>query len=136
MAPFEIQMANAWSDMTSLNTFFFDPDTHELTHAGLLHVRWILLQAPISRRSLSVQRGAVAEITEARLASVREVVAEIAGEDNRIAIAVSDRIPYMAPGIDVDVASRLYYSSFPLPRLPGTTTEESGAMAPAGLPGG
>jgi hypothetical protein len=84
---------------------------------------------------LTVQEGELPSITEARLASLRDVVAEIAGEDNQIAIAVSNRVPFLGAGIDVDVSSRLYYSSFPLPRLPGTTTAPSNAAAPAGLPG-
>jgi hypothetical protein len=129
-------MANAWADMTNISAYFFDPGSHLLTSAGRLHVRWVLEQAPTARRSLTVQPGEVASITEARLASVREAVAEIAGQENQVAVAVGDRVPYLNPGIDIDVAARLYYSSFPLPRLPGTTTEQSGAAAPTGLPGG
>lgn len=136
MAPFDVQMDNAWADMTNVSAFYFDPDTHELTHAGRLHVQWVLRQAPLARRSLTVQPGDLPSITESRLASVRKAVTELAGENNQIAIAVSDRVPYLTPGIDVDVSSRLFYSSFPLPRLPGTTTEQSGAAAPSGLPGG
>jgi len=135
LVPFDIQMNNAWANMTNVNAFFFDPDSHKLTSAGRVHVQWILQQAPVSRRMLTVQEGELPSITEARLASLRDVVAEIAGEDNQIAIAVSNRVPFLGAGIDVDVSSRLYYSSFPLPRLPGTTTAPSSAAAPAGLPG-
>lgn len=136
IAPFEDQTANAWKTMNTLGSHYFDPGTHQLNEVGRLHVKWILYQIPERRRSIFIHQMDDPEVTRGRIAAVQSYMQRLSGSADAVPVAVTHKAPRLSPGIDVDVSNRLYYSSFPLPRLPGTETEQSNAVAPAGLPGG
>jgi hypothetical protein len=135
MGMFDTQTINGWAANNTLGAHYFDSGTHELNEAGRLHVKWILFQAPERGRVIFIHdTDDPAEVRE-RIASVQSFVEKQTGQADAVPLAVTKRAPWISPGMDVDVTARLYYSSFPLPRLPGTEVGSSGAAAPTGLPG-
>ena len=67
---FAVMANNGWRRQNLLGDYHFEPESNKLTRAGEMKVNWILTQAPVQRRTDYVQRGAVEEQTQARVASV------------------------------------------------------------------
>ena len=69
MAPFAIQTANGWRRQNLISDYHFQ-DSEQLTLAGEIKLRYILTQMPPGRRTVFVQQGTSAEVTQGRLAAV------------------------------------------------------------------
>ena len=68
-APMAVMAANGWRRQNMLTDLHFT-DNNQLTEAGELLVRWILYEAPQTRRAIYVHRGTTAEDTAVRMAAV------------------------------------------------------------------
>ena len=78
------QIANGWNDATTVYEYHFDPTTHELTQPGQNHIRWMMEQAPPSRRVAYVQSTYDNAIDQVHLAAVRLAVNHFTGNGTTI----------------------------------------------------
>jgi len=72
-------MHNGWTDQTTLYAYHFEADGNKLTQAGLMHLRWILENAPEERRVIFVQSANASIESQQRLANVQHAASEMAG---------------------------------------------------------
>lgn len=116
-AAVEQQRSAGWMTATTLYASHFDPETNELNQAGKLHLKWIMLHVPPTRRTTWVQAGDDAETSKVRLASVKNAVASTFGNDcPPVMLRVCEQ--YGGSALEVDLVNRAYRSSWPVPRIP------------------
>ena len=101
----------------TLSDHYFDAETGELTRAGTLKIRTILMSAE-GRRDIFVMQGLTQQETEARISAVKEGVAQLVGSPDATAIYVSPDQPSGRAADYIDDVWRRERSSIPAPRLP------------------
>lgn len=118
MCPFAIQTANGWRRQNLISDYLFDSATNQLTLAGESKLRYILTQMPPTRRTIFVQQGFSADVTEARMRSV-ERSAERIVPVGMVAQVVETNLPSDGwPAADIDAVTRKFIATTPDPRLP------------------
>jgi hypothetical protein len=124
--PFCQMIENGWRRQNLLGTHHFNPDTNELTSSGELRVRWILTQAPPNRRNIFVERALEKDITEARLATVREFATQVTVDGMTPQVADTFLISEGRPASVVDNTFVRFQESTPPPVLPAATVSATG----------
>ncbi len=119
--PFCIMINNGWRRQNLLGPHHFNASAKQLTTAGELRVRWIMTQAPADRRSIFVERAAEAEVTEQRLATVREYAAPLAIDGQTPMVSDTHLISEGRPAAVVDSTNVRFLESMPPPTLPAAT---------------
>ena len=117
-APFSQMIANGWERQNMLGDHYFAEDGVQLTEAGRLKIRWILIEAPKQHRSIFVHIGKNAEQTAARLAVVQQHAAELAIDGTLPDIYQSSRSDHGWPAARVDAIGRRFEAKLPDPVLP------------------
>jgi hypothetical protein len=122
----DLQIINGWTAETTLYDYHFLEGTAELNQSGILHLQWILQDVPPARRMIWVQTALNPESSQARLANVQVAALEMAGEGNCPPIMLRPgSMMGGKPAQEVDLQTRAYLGSMPMPRLPnrGATSE-------------
>jgi hypothetical protein len=120
--PFCIMVDNGWRRQNLLGPHHFNPDTHQLTTAGELKVRWIMTQAPPDRRSIFVERSIEPTITVQRVETARQYAAQVALNSESPQVAETHLISEGRPASVVDQTNVRFYESLPPPVfLPATS---------------
>ena len=126
---FAMQASAGWMTNTTLYDQHFNSETQELNEAGRVHLKWILLYAPPSRRCPWVQAADTQQINQIRLASVQaEATAMLGANCPSIALRVCE--PYGGSAQEVDLVRRSYLESIPIPRV--SYTPQSGSSGNSG----
>ena len=123
--PLTIMADNGWRRENTLGGMMFTPEG-ELTGAGMHKVRWVVTQAPLSRRSVWVLRADSAEMTTARVAAVQTYIASVLPGQAMPEVLITDQPPPGMNGDYLDAIDRSMRSSVPPPRLPAMSTEQGG----------
>ncbi len=123
-APFLAMVSNGWERQNMLGDHHFGEDGAQLTEAGLLKVRWILVEAPKQHRSIYVHIGEDAEQTAARIAAVQQRAAEFAINGQMPPVLESRRSDQGWPASQVDVIGRKFSAATPDPVLPPIVAAE------------
>jgi hypothetical protein len=126
-ARIEACSSSGWMTATTLYEQHFDPETNLINEAGKIHLRWILMHTPSSRRTTFVQAGDAPVVSQTRQASAQAASAEILGEACPIVLRVCQ--PLGTPAQEVDLIRRAYLSSWPVPRI---ATQSSGSASSGG----
>jgi hypothetical protein len=127
MAPFAIQVANGWRRQNLLCDYHFDSATQQLNLAGETKLRHILTQMPPSRRTVYVQQGLSADVTEGRLHSVERASQSIV-PPGMVAQVVESNLPNEGwPAAEIDAVNRKFYATTPDPRLPSSAISSGGS---------
>ena len=130
-APFEVMKHNGWRAHHTIGHELFYDQEAALTAAGNRRVAWIASQAPLNRRTIYVLRGRSHAETEARLASVHQVLASLEEGGATAQVLVTDTEPPVAPGVWTEQISRQWIAELPAPKLPSKTASGSvGATGP------
>ena len=129
--PFRIMADNGWKLQNTFGDHLFEPETHELTYAGQMKLRWIFTQLPPHRRQIFVVEGDAQPATATRVASVYKNMAKIAPEAASCPVQTTKIKPPGGDGSYLDSLDQTYRSSMPLPRLPAPTPN-AGATLDAG----
>jgi hypothetical protein len=111
-----LQTDLGWQQETTLYGRHFEED-HKMSIPGRLHVTDILEVAPTSRRTVYVQATQNADIDNARIASVEQVVAELTGGTELVPVVLRKGRDYSRPASEVKIINDLYNGSVPSPRL-------------------
>lgn len=134
-AALEAQRSAGWMTATTLYASHFDEETNELNQAGMVHLRWILIHVPPSRRTTWVQAGETAPVSQMRLASVKSAAASIFGNDSPpVMLRVCEQ--YGGSAQEVDLVRRAYLSSWPVPRIPYKSSGQASNLGGKSLDAG
>lgn len=120
-APCDIMVNNGYRMQNTLGPYHFDEGTNELNEAGRLKIASILTEEPEQYRTLFVERDAAAEITSARIASVKDAAAKLALDGPSpevLAVAVPAR---GTPADQLNGVFTRWSASMPNPQLPKAT---------------
>ena len=98
----QAQVDNGWQMATTLYAYHFNPDTHELNSAGMMHLQWILESAPTEQRQLFVQSINDAAVNQMRIATVQAAATNLAGPDAILPVALRVTHAVGRPAEEVD----------------------------------
>ena len=118
--PFRIMVQNGWQLQNTVGDAYFHPESQELTRAGELKVRNIVLQSPEPYRTVHVLRGNNADVTAIRLDSVQQVVASAIPSGAMPPVVETGTQLRGTPGEYVDHTIRGAATSRPAPVLPAS----------------
>jgi hypothetical protein len=128
-APFAIMVNNGWRRQNMLGDFYFEPTTGQLTEAGKLKIRWIVIEAPEQHREIYVHIGQTIEETQARMAAATAEAASLAPQGQVPPVMQTSISDGGTPADRVDLIERKYQTSMPNPRLPAPANQSgSGGM--------
>jgi uncharacterized membrane protein YgcG len=130
--PFAIQMNNGWRLQNTIGDAYFDPNSQELTVAGQTKVKWIVQQAPISRRTVFVLVNEDQEATKTRVSSVQQAVGRFTIKGPPAEVQLTDRDITGGSGEYYDSVDRALKGSVPVPRLPARTSNGGGGAGGSG----
>jgi hypothetical protein len=130
--PFAIQVNNGWRMQNTIGDAYFDNATQELTVAGQAKVKWIVQQAPLSRRTVYVLMTEDQEATNARMASVQQAVERHTLKGPPGEVLLTDRDVQGGSGEYYDAVDRAMKSSIPAPRLPARASNSGGSNSGSG----
>jgi hypothetical protein len=122
--PFCLMVDNGWRRQNLLGPHHFNSNSSQLTSAGELRVRWILTQAPAERRGIFVERDVAPQVTEQRLATVRQYAAQLLADAETPQISETHLISEGRPASVVDATNSRFQESMPPPVLPALTGNE------------
>ena len=111
---------------TTLYDYHFETDSHRLTKAGEMHLRWILLQVPQQHRVAYIQSTFSPEVNEQRAGHVRQMAAALVGERRIPEIAMRAAVPYGRPAQETQMIRQAELQSQPQPRIAVTGATQSG----------
>jgi len=111
------QVSNGWIVATTLYDYYFDPDTHQLTRAGRLHLRWILENASATHRVVFVQTAESDESSQTRLQSVKSNTVAMVGEGNAPPVMLRVTSPLGRPAEEIKQIRDAELMSQPKPRI-------------------
>jgi hypothetical protein len=106
-----------WMSMTTLYDYHFNRDNQSLNRAGLIHMNWILRNAPEHRKVMYVQAAGNQTATQIRLINVQNELVEVLGEGNLLPIVPRVTAPLGRPALEVDAIQRADRDSQPAPRI-------------------
>jgi hypothetical protein len=115
-APFVTMVANGWRRQNMLGDAHFEPGTDQLSDAGRIKLRWIVVNAPQQHRVVFVRTGQTEEETANRMAIVQQAAAKIA-PNNLPPILPTSIVDDGWPASEVNAIARKYIESTPNPRL-------------------
>jgi len=121
--PFRIMESNGWRRQNLLGAHHFDPETGGLTRAGKIRANWILTQAPVSRRTIFVERGANIDATATRVDIVQQYAVQVMPEGQLPDIQETHLIAEGRPAEGVDALRTRYSQTAPSPQLPAPVAE-------------
>lgn len=126
----EIQRANGWRQQMTLYHRHFDA-SQMLTVPGRLHLTDVLELSPMEFRTVEIQASFNPEIDSARIANVRQAIAELTGGMEDVPVEIRQARDYSRPASEVQMINDLYDSSIPAPRLIGAGGGGGGGMGAA-----
>ena len=135
LAPYPMMIENGWRRQNMLVAAHFDASTNQLTEAGQNKVRWILVSAPQSHRSIYVHVADTSEMTSARIASVQQYASKIAPNDLPPIMTTTIHEEGW-PADQIDMIGQNYLKSMPSPKLPGAAGSSGGGGSSSGGGGG
>lgn len=130
--PFAIQVNNGWRLQNTIGDAYFDANNNELTVAGQTKVKWIVQQAPASRRTVFVLMSEDREATNARVRSVQQAAERYTIKGPPAEVLLTDRDVIGGSGEYYDSVDRALKSSVPAPRLPARSSGNGGSGSGGG----
>lgn len=129
------QVANGWTEATTLYEYHFDSDTNELNQPGMMHLRWIMEHSPDNRRIAFVQSAYDGPVDDARIAAVKTSAQKYAGAGTIPNVLVRHTSPAGRPAVELERIRQNEMDSSPQPRISAAIAgAASGGGASAGGP--
>jgi hypothetical protein len=125
--PFALMINNGWRRQNLLGPHHFKSPT-ELTTAGELRIHWIMTQAPMERRTVFIERDLDPQVTEQRLATVREYATRVVLDGQMPQVADTHLVSEGRPASVVDATNVRFQESMPPPVLPAVVGSEATAQ--------
>ncbi len=125
-APFAMMTHNGWRQQNTLSDDLFHHETHQLTHAGVIRIRWIITQSPQSRRVVYVLQGPSKESTDKRIDAVQQTIARVLPTGDLPPVVLTSKVPLSGSGDYFDQIDRRVRQTIPMPRLPSSGGTDAG----------
>ncbi len=125
--PFETMKQNGWVLHNTIGPHQFRESDGALKTSGQEALAWIAREAPPTRRQVYVVRGATEAITQARVDSVRETLAQLDVNGPPPTISLTDRHPHTASGAWATKVNRAWLEQLAPPKLPSTSAAGTSA---------
>lgn len=116
-APFVVMVNNGWRRQNTLGDYHFRDDSKELTEAGRIKIRWILLEGPIHHRTIYVHSAETAEETAKRIDAVQHLAIKLMPTGALPAVLQTNIGPPGWPAGQIDSINRKFQASAPAPRI-------------------
>ena len=116
-APFVVMVNNGWRRQNTLGAHHFREDSSDLTEAGEIKVRWILLEGPVHHQTIYVHAARTAEETAKRVDAVQQLAIKLVPTGALPAVLQTNIPPAGWPAGHIDDINRKFQSSMPEPRL-------------------
>ena len=116
--PFQIMTAKGWLRQNTIGNHHFNSETHQLTEAGELKLRWILSSVPQEHRVIVLVGARTPEATSIRTDSVQQLATKILPEGSLPEVRVTSIEPRGWPAREIDAIGRRAMESMPAPILP------------------
>ncbi len=123
----DTQTTLGWQEETTLYDRHFEPNTHQLTRSGELHLEYILHVVPTERRSVFIQSTYDPALDGMRTESVTAFMSRLPGSVNEVSVATRDCQQVGRPASEVQQINTMYNSSIPAPRLASASAGGSAA---------
>lgn len=120
-APFEIMKVKGWQEFNTLSHAFFD-GSNQLTDAGALKLKQVVLQSPPNHRALYVVKADTQDQTASRVEAVQIAVSSILPTGELPPIFVTDIEPATSSGAYQTRVNRALILTTPNPRLPALSS--------------
>lgn len=106
-----------WAEATTLFGYYFDPDTHLLTDAAEIHLRWIVQIAASPHPEIFVQATDDPLANQKRLDTVTAAVRKLAVSNQKRPVRLTYTQAVGRPALEVDTIRRNELSTMPSPRI-------------------
>ena len=126
-ASFVVMTNKGWQRENTLGEYHFDHRTHQLNEPGRRRVYWIINQEIPGRRAIFVCKAMRHDVTEARVDSVQQWVAQIVPQGDMPPVLETNLAAPGRPAEEVDHIRQEYLKSMPAPRLPENTSMDFGS---------
>jgi len=117
------QVSNGWLEQTTLHDYHFDPVTNELNSSGRVHLHWIVSSVPAEHQQVSIALSRDPEKNSLRTANVQREIAQLAGANPGIQIAMRTTQPVGRPAAEVQSIFTSAQENMPPPILSKTAGE-------------
>jgi hypothetical protein len=117
-SPFVAMAQNGWYQQSTLSSFHFHPMTNELTEAGKLKVRHIVVNHPEQYKKVFVLQALSDEASLTRVDSVQQTVAQFTTGQGMPEVRMVSMDPPGKGADEVDAMNRLFRETLTPPRLP------------------
>lgn len=111
------QVANGWTEATTLYDYHFQEDGYELNQPGRRQLRWIMEHAPANRRIAFVQSSYDTVADDARISAVRASAEEYAGAGTVPNVLVRHTTPAGRPAVELERIRENQIGSLLQPRI-------------------
>lgn len=119
--PFEAMKHNGWVLHNTIGAHQFRATDGALNTSGQESLAWIARQAPAGRRHIYIVRASTDQETEARVAAVNEMLAQLTYSGSEPTVMLTDRTPPTAPGDWATHVNRAWLTQLAAPKLPSTS---------------
>lgn len=120
--PFETMKQNGWVLHNTIGPHQFREGDGALKTSGQESLAWIARQAPAGRRQVFIVRASTDHETEARVASVKQMLDQLAYSGPTPTVMVTDRTPPTASGDWANHVNRAWLEQLPAPKLPSSSS--------------
>lgn len=121
ITPFEAMKQNGWILHNTIGPHQFREGDGALKTSGQEALAWIARQAPPSRRQVYIVRASTEKETQARVDSVREMLAQVHNSGPVPSIMLTDRMPPSASGDWATKVNRTWLEQLTPPKLPSSS---------------
>ena len=122
----QMQISNGWTDATTLYSYHFEAETNDLKQSGILHIQWVLQEAPACYQALYIQTSAEPGVNEIRKQLVQDAAMRLLAGEAMPQITMRNTTPSGRPAVEVDAIRNGELLSQPIPRIEYQSESASG----------
>lgn len=126
--PFEAMKQNGWVLHNTIGPHQFRKGDGALETSGQEALAWIAREAPPTRRQVYIVRAATEAETQARVESVREMLAQFHLSGPEPTVMLTNRMPPTASGDWANKVNRSWLDALAIPKLPSSSAAGSSAV--------
>ncbi|MFK7819015.1 MAG: hypothetical protein AB8G99_09865 [Planctomycetaceae bacterium] len=132
----DLQISNGWTQQTTLYSYHFNEDTHELSVPGQRHLNWILNIAPAQFRNVYLQESLDQNVNQMRLASVQSYLGQFSMGEAAPPVQWRRDMAPNRPAAEVRQMQDLNMQTMPVPNIGGAAGGGGGGGGGAAGGGG
>jgi hypothetical protein len=133
---FDQQISSGWTEQTTLYTYHFDSNSHQLNVPGQRHLNWILNIAPAQFRNVYLQETVDQGANQMRLASVQTYINQLSMGGNPPQVEWRRDLPPSRRADEIRQMQDLNMQTIPVPSIGGVAAGGGGGGGGGGAAAG